>query len=334
MANEAVLRLACVFVAAVGISAQAQARERAWRKAPRTPMGTRRLPPTLTQRKLGPSQPDQTASATNRSLIDRLHATLSQEEDPDGPINTDRPTFTPANTVVPRGRLQFESGFTFNYQQTAATRSALYDFPELAMRFGLTKRLEFRTYWLGQTWIQTQSRPGGPFQQSGGLSDMEVGFKWQIFAGDKERKWIPTTALITSIFAPTGGTSTLGSHTVEPYINLIYGWSLTDKLTLAGSTGYLGMRQTDLGPGRAADSFQRFHQSLVAFFSATERTTLFYEWYVFMFTNAADNRPTHFMDGGLLYRLTPNMQLDLRAGFGLSGRPDDFFTGAGFSVRF
>ena len=27
------------------------------------------------------------------------------------------------------------------------------------------------------------------------------------------------------------------------------------------------------------------------------------------------------------------MQLDLRAGFGLSGRPDDFFTGAGYSVR-
>ncbi len=53
-----------------------------------------------------------------------------------------------------------------------------------------------------------------------------------------------------------------------------------------------------------------------------------------MFTNAADNRPTHFMDWGLLYRPMPNMQFDLRVGFCLSGRPDDFFTGAGFSVRF
>ena len=80
---------------------------------------------------------------------------------------------------------------------------------------------------------------------------MEVGFKWQFFAGDKERKWIPTTALITSIIAPTGGASTLSSETVEPYINLIYGWSLTDKLTLAGSTGYLGMRQQPTpGSGR------------------------------------------------------------------------------------
>jgi hypothetical protein len=141
-------------------------------------------------------------------------------------------------------------------------------------------------------------------------------------------------ALITSIYAPTGGTSILGSHTVQPYVNLIYGRNLTKKLQLCASTGYLGMRTTDQGVGVKADSFERFHQSIVAFYSATERTTLFYEWYVWTFTNAADNRPLHFMDGGALYRLTPNIQLDLRAGFGLSRRPDDFFTGAGLSFRF
>ena len=118
-------------------------------------------------------------------------------------------------------------------------------------------------------------------------------------------------------------------------VNLIYGWHPNEKLTLCGSTGYLGMRlPAAVGSAGASDTFQRYHQSLAAFFSATERTTFFYEWYVFMFTNASDNRPTHFMDGGLLYRLRPNIQLDLRAGFGLSGRPDDFFTGAGLSVRF
>ena len=180
--------------------------------------------------------------ATEKSALDRIWATLSQEDDPDGPINTDRPTFTPANTTVPRGRLQFESGFTFNNQPASGARTTLYDLPELAMRYGITKRVEFRTFWQGQTWIQTQSRPGGPWRLGGGLSDMEVGFKWQLLTLDKEKKWIPSTALITSIYAPTGGTSVLGSHTVEPYINLIYGWGVTDKLTLGGSTGYLGMR--------------------------------------------------------------------------------------------
>jgi hypothetical protein len=283
-----------------------------------------------------PPQADSAPASPPPSLFDWLIGPLSQEKDRDSQINTDRPTFTPANTVVPRGRLQFESGFTFNREQTGTTRSNVYDFPELAMRYGLTDRVEFRTFWLGQTYTQVQNGPGGPWRNGvGGPSDMEVGFKWQLFAGDAEKKWIPTTALITSIYAPTGGSSYLSSQTVEPYINLIYGWSLSEKLTLSGSTGYLGMRQLiNPASGRGYDSFQRFHQSIVAFYSVTERTTLFYEWYIFTFTNAADNRPTNFMDGGLLYHPTPNTQIDLRAGFGLSGRPDDFFTGMGFSVRF
>ena len=333
MARVMVARFAWLLILAAGVSAGAQ--EPGPRVADDSNAGeSQPSSPSQGTEEAAPSQSEKKPSPTERSVLDRLWATLSQEEDPDGPISTDRPTFTPAYTVVPRGRVQFESGFTFNNEPTSASRTTLYDLPELAMRIGLFNRVELRTFWLGQTWTQTQSRPGGPWRLGGGLSDMEVGFKWQLLKPDKEKKWIPTTALITSIYAPTGGTSVLGSHTVEPYVNLIYGWSLTDKLTLAGSTGYLGMRVTDLGPGRPADSFQRYHQSLVAFFSVNKRTTLFYEWYVWMFTNAADNRPTHYMDGGILYLLTPNMQLDLRAGFGLSGRPDDFFTGAGYSVRF
>ncbi len=283
----------------------------------------------------GLPQPDLEPAAPEISLLDRLRNTFSQREDPDGPINTDRPTFTPANTVVPRGRLQIESGWTFNYERSGGTHTEVYDFPELAFRYGLTDRLEFRTFWLGQTDDDAQSSSRRARRPVGGPGDMEVGFKWQLFPGDKERKWIPTTALITSIFAPTGGSSQLSSETVEPYINLIYGWSLTDKLTLAGCTGYTGFRtHNQEGSVSVADQYQRYHQSLVAFFSATDRTTLFYEWYIFTFTNSADNRPLNFMDGGLLYRLTPNIQVDIRAGFGLSGRPDDFFTGTGFSIRF
>jgi hypothetical protein len=303
-------------------------------RAPREAAEPVEIPTPSSESSSEAATPAPAESAPEPGLFERFRWPLSQEEDPDGPISTDRPTFTPANTTVPRGRLQFESGFTFNSEQSATTRSTLYDLPELALRFGLTKKLEFRTFWTGQTWIQTQPRFGGPFRNTGGLSDMEVGFKWQLLTEDKDRKWIPITALITSIYAPTGGTSILGSHTVQPYVNLIYGWNLTKKLTFGGSTGYLGMKVTDQGPGVKADSFERFHQSLLAFYTITERTTLFYEWYVWTFTNAADNRPLHFMDGGALHRLTPNIQLDLRAGFGLTGRPDDFFTGAGLSFRF
>src|SRR5262245_25381544 len=71
----------------------------------------------------GPSQSDRAADTPEPGLFGRFRSPLSQQEDPDGQINTDRPTFTPANTVVPRGRLQFESGFTFNNEPTSSYRS-------------------------------------------------------------------------------------------------------------------------------------------------------------------------------------------------------------------
>ena len=111
------------------------------------------------------------------------------------------------------------------------------------MRYGLMDRVEFRMFWEGPTFAPDRTSPRRRGDRLGGSSDMEVGIKWQLFAGDKDRKWIPTTALITSVIAPTGGIRRSPPETVEPYINLIYGWSLNEKLTLAGSTGYLGMRE-------------------------------------------------------------------------------------------
>ena len=335
MAHSLVRRIACLSILALSVCAQAQeVGSRVPAEVVNDAVSLPASPAPVDQPREAPSD-DSALDKPPPDLFDRFRATFSQKEDPDGPINTDRPTFTPANTVVPPGRLQFESGFTYNRQQTTTSNNNLYDFPELAMRYGLMDRVEFRMFWEGPTFAPMPSSLHRRGNRLGGSSDMEVGIKWQLFAGDKDRKWIPTTALITSAIAPTGGASPLSSGIAEPYINLIYGWGLSDKLTLAGSTGYLGMREQPITDSHLpADSFQRFHQSLVAFYTVGERTTLFYEWYVLMFTNSANNLPTHFMDGGLLYRLTPNIQIDLRAGFGLSGRPDDFFTGTGLSFRF
>jgi Putative MetA-pathway of phenol degradation len=325
-------RVVLAIIVTMGATAQAQF------PGPRAPDATTASndqPPSSEPPAGDAIKPDSAGLTLQSSLIDRLLSPLSQEDDPDGQINTDRPTFTPANTVVPRGRVQFESGFTFDYQQTATTRSPAYDFPELAMRVGIAKRVEFRTFWFGQTYSQILSRSGGPPTQLNGPSDMEIGFKWQLIEGNKDKLWIPTTALITSVYAPTGGTSPFSSENVDPYINLIYGWTPNEKLTIAGSTGYLERREHFAPrPSRRSDSFERYHQSLVAFYSVGDRTTLFYEWYILMPTGAPENRVLSYMDGGVIYHPTPNTQIDVRVGFGLNGNPQEIFTGTGFSVRF
>jgi hypothetical protein len=39
-------------------------------------------------------------------------------------------------------------------------------------------------------------------------------------------------------------------------------------------------------------------------------------------------------DGGFTYLIADNLQLDVFSGVGLSGDADDWFIGAGFSIRF
>lgn len=60
------------------------------------------------------------------------------------PIETDRPDFTEASSVVPAGRIQLESGYTFFLDNNDGTRSMQHTFPEWLLRVGLTDRLELR----------------------------------------------------------------------------------------------------------------------------------------------------------------------------------------------
>ena len=276
------------------------------------------------------ARPDQQSG--RESIAEWLLEPFLVVEDPDGPIGTDRPSFTAANTVVPRGRLQFESGYNFEHDLTDTTRTNGQDFPELATRYGLTDRLEFRTYWTGQVYHRTVDRRTGLAQTRNGSSDMEIGFKTQLWLQGEQSRFVPTTALITSVQTPVGGSSPNSSVVVQPYLDLLYGWEIGESWRLAASTGLQAMR--DRQEGRAADSYEQYHQSIVAYFTATPRVTLFSEWFVLGYVNAAGRLPDHFVDGGILYQPLPNIQLDARAGYGLGDRPTDFFCGTGFSIRF
>ena len=44
--------------------------------------------------------------------------------------------------------------------------------------------------------------------------------------------------------------------------------------------------------------------------------------------------PQHYLDTGFTYKVTPNIQLDARAGMGLSPHSTALFAGSGLSVRF
>ena len=60
------------------------------------------------------------------------------------PLATDRPDFTEASSVVGRGRVMLEGGYTFVHDSNNETRSDEYVLPEFLWRIGLTKNVELR----------------------------------------------------------------------------------------------------------------------------------------------------------------------------------------------
>jgi Putative MetA-pathway of phenol degradation len=70
--------------------------------------------------------------------------------------------------------------------------------------------------------------------------------------------------------------------------------------------------------------------------SVNKKLHLFSEWYALNPSGATDpaTGPQPFFDTGMTFKLTPNLQLDGRAGLGLNHHADELFTGLGLSARY
>lgn len=223
-------------------------------------------------------------------------------------LQTDGPTFTRASSTVPFEMVQLETRYLYS------ARPTLNSFPQSILRIGLLPRAELRAEWVG-----VDSGPGLRSSE-----DLEVGFK---FAVTKNRGWIPETALVAEVLAPTGyGPKSIG--TPAPEIDYIYSWSLTDALSFGGGTGAI------FGQPAAANVTQ-FYQSLVVTQTwAAGHVVTAYECYSLFGSDANQGAVLPSLDGALLLRPTKNLQFDWRVGLGLNQQATAFFTGAGVSARY
>jgi hypothetical protein len=236
------------------------------------------------------------------------HAGEEMEEEE---ISTDRPDFTETSVVVPRHRLQLESGFTYTDEADGAGHAL--NFPELLLRYGVGRRTELR---LGVP-DHVRSRiagEGGNF-----FSDLYLGFKQQL--GPTGAGW--GLALIPAVTIPTGS-GAQGSGSVDPEIVLTWSRDLSRKWAVGGIAGFAlpreqGERRLTVFP---TVSFAR---------SLSDRWGTFFEWAAEFPEGAGD---VHLFHHGYTYLVNRTTQADLHVGFGLSRSAPDFFVGAGFSRLF
>lgn len=224
------------------------------------------------------------------------------------PLISDRPDFTESSNAVPRGLLQIESGFTFTNDSSGFR---LFNAPETLLRWGAGHRSEWR---LGLPDVLAQRRVG----RRTGFGDAYLGFKRELgHVKGFEAAFVPGVSL------PTGSAG-IGTGGLDPEMLLTWAAPLGGPWSISGQFGAAWFRN------ETKRSFN-WAPTVSVGRSLGGRWTSFVE-YAGSFTGG--DSEVHLLHHGYLYSLTPNSQLDVHGGFGLSRDAPDFFIGAGIVVRF
>lgn len=231
------------------------------------------------------------------------------------PIVTDRPDFTESTEVVPLRRSQLEGGVSYS---RAGSESG-YALGEFLLRVATGPRAEFR---LG---LNSYALARAPTGNTAGLEDLSVGMKVKLADGSPTfglRQ--PAIALILATSLPTGATA-YREKNLQPEAKLCLAWGLSERLQMSSNLNYAYASQ---GGAR----FGQFSATLSFGYGLSERVACYAEYFGFV-PGERDGANQNFLNGGFTYLVTPDYQLDARAGLGMnSTRPDGFF-GLGASRR-
>lgn len=241
---------------------------------------------------------------------------------PPAPLVTDRPDQTESATIVPRGTVQLEVGGTHAFDEApAGGASRSVNLGAALARVGLARAVELRLAFDG--WHRA-SPDGEPAVH--GVGDLAVGAKVQLIPGAGAR---PAVALLGGVTLPTGHQA-FGAEGIDPDLRLAMAHELPGGFGLGYNLGAQWTTETD----PAGDESLRTDliYTVVASRTVTDRLGLFSE--AFGLFGVGDGRPSwHSLDAGLTLGVGPTVQLDLSAGLGLTDAADDWFVGAGISLR-
>jgi hypothetical protein len=112
-------------------------------------------------------------------------------------------------------------------------------------------------------------------------------------------------------------------------VNVDFGWEVIKdvfNIELLVANNFV---QDELGNSR-----HELATGLTGVFQLTKKLELFAEWDAFYPTAGASPASRHYAVGGVVYFVTPNLQLDMRAGVGLNHNSNDFLAGVGFAARY
>jgi hypothetical protein len=251
------------------------------------------------------------------------------EEEPRSPfedkIETDRDAFTPALRTAPLNRWIMESSYSFIDNRGAPDTNS---FPELLFRYGLNKHLELRLGWNYEAGGGGNVVSGSSGETSEGVDTPSLSRVQKLLYGIKvqvseQKSWLPDSIAIVQGYTPTGGDAT----NTEVQATYAFGWRLPNRWRWDSSIRFV----TDSDNG---NHFEVWAPSTVLRVPLGERFQIHSEFFGLFSEDRASNFSRVFFSPGMHYLITPNWEVGLRLGWGLTSQSSPFFSNVGFAWRF
>jgi hypothetical protein len=222
-----------------------------------------------------------------------------------GPIETDRPGFMHALSVLPRETVQLESGTTF----ATSSGSRSLTLGGHLVRLGLSKRVELRL--TGDGYFHEGSGAGSRW--AGGSAGVKVKLL-------EERRWFPGISIVPAIMVPM----VRGASLYDPAFRVNWSKLVVSGLSIGGAADVMG----------ASDELGRYSRraASVAISRGIRRVSVFAETFVLDRVDRGGSRKT-FVDGGMALPVTKDVQVDISAGQTVASAGRERFIAVGFSVR-
>ena len=142
----------------------------------------------------------------------------------------------------------------------------------------------------------------------------------------EQDRWLPRSALIVQGFAPTGGST--GTSTASGLIaTYAAGWTLPNRWRLDSGLRY-GL------DSEAGNRFSQWAPSVVLRVPVGEKWAVHAEYFGIFTSGKEQNTSARYIGPGVHYLVTPDLEVGVRLGWGLTDQSARFFSNVGFGWRF
>jgi Putative MetA-pathway of phenol degradation len=246
------------------------------------------------------------------------------EEEREEFIETDRNSFTFSPFTPGSGRLIVESAYSYI---NIGHEGPKHSFPETVFRYGIGDRLELRLGYNFETGRASEAAEGDIAGNFGINAKQQIfyGFKYAVTRQKPEFCLMPHSAFLAQAHTPVG--SVEGQSQIR--LGYVWGWMLANGWTLDQGVRFGTDRE-----GREGYTLWAPSTVLRIPLGREKRWFTHLEYFGIMSQAKERDFSKQFIDTGLHYFITPNLEVGTVVAFGINEQTRGVLVNVGFGVRF